>query len=232
MNQKTLYLTSGLLLLMMACNFLSIGAGQKTESTVPSSGAPGKVQATVAGKATGETESKGCLVGTWRVNSDSYISFMNALNPSPQIVFKEINPPIYFTINDDFTFAIYVENVALLADMMKADGTLAGTLETDTEGVLKGTLTSLEPDKAYPGVSFIAFNISSASQVKTTDIKINGQSIVGTAPTIPPMIDQSLFNKVGYTCKGDGLQFMPVAPNQPSHAYKLTRDQSWRPSTP
>ena len=174
-----------------------------------------------------------CLTGTWRVDTASYVGWMNA-GPykTPTVLFTKIDPPFYYKFNEDGTFAIYSENVGLYFDATDpTSGKSAGTFETVNTGVLKGTISALKPDPANPGISLMTFNISENS-VKMIDLKFNGKSMVGTPPNNVPILESSFFTKVGYACQQEALQLTPLAVGLPSQGYLLNRDTSWRPSTP
>jgi hypothetical protein len=173
-----------------------------------------------------------CLSGTWRVDAASYIPWMNKVNQAPTVLFTKIDPPFYYQFNDDGTFAIYAEKVGLYFDAINPQtGNSAGTFETVTAGVVRGTVAALDPDRAYPGVPLVAFTISGNS-VKVIDLKFNGKLFTGTIPNTAPLIEPSFFAKVGYACEGDTLNLSPKAASLPEEGFSLTRDNAWKPASP
>ena len=175
---------------------------------------------------------RSCLTGTWRVDTASYVSWMKKVNQAPTVLFTNIDPPFYYKFNDDGSFAIYAENIGLYFDAIDPNsGKSAGTFKTISTGIVKGTVVKLDPDPAYPGISLITFNIMQ-NLVHVTDIKFNGQSLTASPPDVAPLIDPSIFAKVGYTCEGDALHLSPKAVGLPESGFTLTRDNTWLPSTP
>ena len=173
-----------------------------------------------------------CLTGTWRVDTASYINWMNKVNQAPTVKFTNIDPPMYYMFNDTGTFAIYAENVGLYFDAIDPKtGKSAGTFETISTGVVTGTIAKLEADPAYPGASLITFNIMGNS-VKVIDLKYNGTSISGTPPDNTPLINPAFFAKVAYTCEADTLTLSPKAVGLPEEGYSFIRDNAWKPSSP
>ena len=173
-----------------------------------------------------------CLTGTWRVDTTSYITWMNKVNQAPTVKFTNIDPPFYYMFNSDGTFAIYAENVGLYFDAIDPKtGKSAGTFETISTGKVNGTFAKLDADPAYPGAALITF-LQTGDSVKMTDLKYNGASISGTPPNTTPLIDPSFFAKVAYTCANDTLFLSPKAAGLPEEGYSFSRDSVWKPSSP
>lgn len=177
-----------------------------------------------------------CPLGTWRVDPDAYVAWMNAVDSKdPKITFTKIDPAFHYRFNDDGSFAIYLDQNNSMSFESKASGAgnTTANIELDySSGALKGTYSQLTPDPAYPGLPLLTIPITE-NPITVIGMKANGQSIPQMSSlNVTTMIDPSFFKKVGYICSGDSLQLIPLGAGLPRQGYMLSRDSNWQPNNP
>ena len=182
------------------------------------------------------TQPSACQLGTWRVDTDSYLAWMNAVeSKTPNITFTKIDPPFHYRFKDDGSFTIYLDlqNSMSFESKDPAGGGEAIPMELDySSGAMKGTYGRMEPDQAYPGLPLLTINILD-NPITVIGIKSNGHTISQMSSlNVIPMIDTIFFKKVGYICSGDSLQLIPLAAGLPKDGYWLSRDSTWQPINP
>jgi hypothetical protein len=183
-----------------------------------------------------DTSRTACLLGTWRVDPVSYITWMNAVeSKDPTVMFTGIDPAFHYQFDGDGKVAFYLDpnNYMTFVSNDPAGGNAEILMELDySSGALKGTFAGLKTDSDYPDLLLMTINISE-NPITVIGMKINGQSIPQVeSMDVVPMIDTSFFQKVGYLCSDDSLQLIPLGSGLPAQGYLLYRDPNWQPTIP
>jgi hypothetical protein len=177
-----------------------------------------------------------CLLGPWRVDPDSYVTWMNAVeNKDPNILFTQIAPAFHFQFDEQGNVSLYLDpnNYMTFVSNDPDGGNAEILMELDySSGALKGTFSGLKADPDYPDLMLMTMNISE-NPITVIGMKVNGQSIPQVENLdVIPVIEPTYFNKVGYVCSDDTLQLIPLGTGLPVQGYLLYRDKSWQPSVP
>lgn len=183
-----------------------------------------------------DTSRISCLLGTWRVDPDSYVTWMNAVeNKDPNTTFTQIAPAFHYRFDGQGNVSLYLDPNNYMAFVSNdPDGGHAEILmELDySSGALKGTFSGLKADPDYPDLMLMTMDITE-NPITVIGMKVNGQSIpqVENMEAIP-VIDTTFFNKVGFLCSDDSLQLIPLGTGLPLQGYLLYQDNNWQPTVP
>ncbi len=187
-------------------------------------------------RSSSESSRFSCLLGIWRVDPDSYVTWMNAVeNKGSDVIFTKIDPAFHYQFDADGNVSLFLDpdNFMTFVSSDPSGSNAEILMELDySSGALNGTFSGIKADPDYPDLLLMTMDITE-NPVTVIGMKVNGQSIpqVETVDVIP-VIDTTYFDKVGYVCSDDSLQLIPLGTGLPLQGYLLYRDNNWQPSVP
>jgi hypothetical protein len=176
----------------------------------------------------GKVTSTTCLLGTWKVDVDDYVKYVNSTPTRESMEIEKVNQPFYYVFNPDWSYTMYYENIVITANA-SLTGTGIDKLEVDITGKVPGTYSKVDDSFASEGQFFFKFATADTSQMNITDMKLNGTSLGSQSVNLGSLFDPAQYTKVAYQCNGDTLKLKPISDSVPKRFFTMTRDSSWTP---